>query len=90
MDWQDDDVPVFGMITDIIVVTVGTDNIIFFKVQEYTTLGIDHHYHSYLIEGISSSYTFIQPSEMKNYHPFKSHLKNGYEHIAFHSHIMKV
>ena len=44
--WQEDDLPLFGLIEDILVI----NGCALFKVIKYATLKIDRHYHSFHIK----------------------------------------
>ena len=62
--WQEDDLPLFGRVEDILTIN---DNVLF-SVVKYKTLGIVHHFHSYSIRKT----TFLDIcwlSELIDYHP---------------------
>ena len=83
--WQDDDLPLFGRIHEILVI----NSTALFQVCKYTTLGIDRHYHSFCIEKQSNT-AFYWLSELVDYYPYEGHvLLNGCLYVTFRSHIPK-
>ena len=70
--FQEDDLPEFGKVLDILVVK----NEAFLCVSRYTTKGTDAHYHSYVISS-SHGRKLIHVNECNEYigslHPLKSH-----------------
>lgn len=85
MGWQENDLPQFALVTDII--HVSSNDIVLLKAQGYHTVGIDRHYHSYIIECIPSSIYTVHLSKLKHFQPFKSHIKSGFEFITFRSYV---
>ena len=84
--WQDDDLPVFGQIDDIVTVS----NYILFCVTKYQTLGIDRHYHSYCLRRTSDKAVYFM-SELPDYRCYQAHLlKNHQLYITFKSHVEKI
>lgn len=55
--WQDDDLPQFGRIEDIIVV----EGAVYFKIACTVTVGIDRHFHSFVIRSKNNT-QIILPS----------------------------
>lgn len=81
--WEDDDLPRFGCIQDILFV----DNEALFQVLEYKTLGIDRHYHSFCVKQ-SNVQSIYWLRELPDHHSFQSHrLSNHSLYITFRSHI---
>ena len=81
--WQDDDLPLFGHINDIVVV----NGSVLFLVHKYETIGIDRHYHSYCIQKKCNSDLYWL-SELVDYYPYQGHaLQNGCIYITFRSYI---
>ena len=81
--WQDDDLPIFGRIQYIVVISGKT----LFGVFVYRAYGIDHHYHSFLIDktGEVAMYWLTQ---LADYQPLQAHLlRSGCLCITFRSHI---
>ena len=83
--WQDDDLPAFGQIQCIVVM----DSIVLFQVTKCHTLGIDRHFHSYVISR-SNGVELCSLLELVDYHPFRAHNLNGHQYITFRSHIENV
>lgn len=84
--WQDDDLPVFGCIQDILVL----NNCAMLEVLQYNTEGIDRHYHSYVLKN-SNEKALIWLSDLIDFHPLQAHrLNNGYIYITVRSHIERV
>ena len=84
--WQDDDLPMFGRIQYIVVINGNA----LFGVFVYRAYGIDHHYHSFLIEktDVVAAYWL---AELTDYQPLQAHLlKSGCVCITFRSHIENV
>ena len=87
--WQDDDLPKFGSISTIFVV----NNIAFFKVATSTTVGIDRHYHSYLVRCHQNhcEETVVCATTLIDHQPYRSHLlSNGSLYISIRSHVEKL
>ena len=83
--WQPDDLPRFGLIKDIFV----AQDICYILVQEYKTIGIDRHYHSFCIE-VTDEEVVFSINGMFEHHTFRAHrTDNGYLCITFSSHIEK-
>ena len=84
--WQCDDLPVFGQIQHIVVV----NDFVLFGVTLYCTLGIDRHYHSYIITRKNEA-AIYSLTELVDYQPLRAHyLTNGHLYITLRSHIEKV
>ena len=78
--WQDDDMPKFGRVDDILVVKGQA----FFTVSVYHAFGIDLHYHSYCIQDTSSC-EVILVSQIQSLCPntFRAHeYSNGHLYIT--------
>ena len=83
--WQDNDLPLFGRINDILVINSAA----LFQVHKYETLGVDRHYHSFCIRKGSSAGLYWL-SELVDSYPYQGHiLLNGCLYITFRSHIAK-
>ncbi len=80
--WQDDDLPRFGRIEDIIVV----QDTVYFKVTCTQTLGIDRHFHSFVVKN-SSNTEIVSYSELADHQVFNAHTVNQTMYITFQSHI---
>ena len=81
--WQDDDLPSFGQIQYIVVVSGNP----VFVVNLYVTQGIERHYHSFIVQR-TSDIKACYLSELADYQPLQAHRQsNGYLCITFHSHI---
>lgn len=81
--WQEDDLPLFGLIEDILVLNGRTA----FKVIKYLTSEIDRHYHSFHIKKTSDR-DFCWLSKLVDHHTFQGHvLLNSKLYITFRSHI---
>jgi len=84
--WQEEDVPIFGHIQYVAVF----NNNPTFGVVKYYVLGIDRHYHSFIIKKTSEVATYWL-SELVDYQPLQAHLlRNGCTLITFHSHIENI
>ena len=84
--WQQDDLPCFGLIKDIFV----AKQICILLVQEYKTIGVDRHYHSFCIETTNKEVAFSIHG-MFEHHTFRAHhLSNGHLCITFRSHIERL
>ena len=84
--WQCDDLPVFGQIQHIAVV----NDFVLFGVTLYSTLGIDRHYHSYIIIR-TNEVAIYSLSDLVDYQPLRAqYLRNGHLYITLRSHIENV
>ncbi len=84
--WQDDDLPIFGRVQSIIVVKGNA----MFLVGVYNTLGIERHYHSFVINKTANVAT-CWLSELADYQPLQAHLlTNGRVYITFRAHIENI
>ena len=84
--WQDDDLPIFSSIQSIF---VACDTVVF-KTKRATSLGIDRHYHSLLIQETSTEHP-VCLSELKVNCVYHSHLlNNGGLYITIRSHIENI
>ncbi len=84
--WQNDDSPLFGQIQYIVFV----NGCVLFGVNVHCTLGIDRHYHSYVIRR-SGEVAIYSLSELVDYQPFRAHrLVDGHLYITFRCHIENV
>ena len=85
--WQCDDLPVFRQIQFIAVV----NDFVLFGVALYCTLGIDRHYHSYIIRKNEPAIYMYSLTELVDYQPLRAHfLTNGHLYITLRSHIENV
>lgn len=86
VDWREDDLPVFGQIKEILVVN---HKVILFKVVLYETLGVDRHYHSFVLqcENTCLLYSF---SELKDYQPMRAHMLNTKLYLTLHRHVENI
>ena len=80
--WQVDDLPRFGRIEDIIVV----QDTVYFKVTCTETLGIDRHFHSFVVKKCSIT-EIVSYSELADNQVFDAHTVNKTMYITFRSHI---
>ena len=84
--WQEDDLPLFGRINDIMLI----NGSVLFRVNQYRTLGIDRHYHSFCIRNTAVE-SVCWHSELVDYHPLQGHrLFNSNLYITLRSHIEKM
>ena len=67
--WQDDDLPLFGRVHDILVF----ESSVSFKVRKYETLGINRHYHSFCIKK-RCDYSLYWNSELLDYYPYQGQM----------------
>ena len=74
--------PIFGHIQDIMVIGE-----VLFRVITYTNIGINHHYHSFVIQKSSENFFWI--SELVEHQIFQAHrlVNDGNLYITFRSHI---
>lgn len=88
MGWQEDDLPIFGQIQDIMV----TDHDeVFFELMAYDTLGIHRHYHSFVIQKSLHEAAILSISELGYHETFYAHrLINDSLYITLRSHIEKL
>ena len=85
IDWQNDDLPIFGHIQYIAVV----NEHVLFGVCTYHAYGIDRHYHSFAISN-TGEVSVCLLSDLKDRQTFRGHLlNNGFLYVTFHSHIEK-
>ena len=83
VSWQDDDLPVFGQIDNIVTVS----NYVIFCVTIHQTLGIDRHYHSFLLRRTSDEAVYFL-SELPYYRSYQAHLLSNHQlYITFKSHV---
>ena len=83
---QEDDLPLFGRINDIILI----NGSVLFRANQYRTQGIDRHYHSFCISNTAVE-SVCWLSELVDYHPLKGHrLLNSNFYITLCSHIEKM
>ena len=83
--WQEDDLPLFCQIKDILVV----NETALFHVIECETVGIDRHYHSFSIH-MTGREAVIFLSELIDYHTFQGHKLKGNLYITTRSFIEKL
>lgn len=80
--WQENDLPVFGRIVDIVVISSSA----LFEVTPYIAYGIDRHFHSFVIQrGGETEYHWLL--DLCHFETFRAHSKDGSLFITFHSHI---
>lgn len=87
--WQDDDLPQFGKIEDIMIV----QDTVFFRIICTETLGIDRHFHSFIINIVNREVTVVAYSELVDHQVFNAHLVNDNHqriYITFRSHIERL
>ena len=86
-DFQEDDLPVFGKINDIIVIT-GTP---LFSLKLFTTLGINNHLLCFVIERTHRS-CFVCVSRLKFPEPLSAHscIGDSNTYIALRSHVPNI
>lgn len=86
VSWQDDDLPIFGRVDDIVIVS----DYCMFCVNVYFTLGIDRHYHSFSLKRTPNIAVYFL-SELPDYHAYQAHsLSNGQLYITFKSYVEKI
>lgn len=86
MKWQDDDLPIFGKIQDILVI----NKKVLFSVLHHTTSGIDQHYHSFVVVR-TEEVSLFWLHEIVDEQPLRAHvLFNGNLYITLRSHIEKL
>ena len=85
ISWQDDDLPVFGRIDSI----VSVSGFILFSVNVYRTLGIDHHYHSFVVTRTTNRALHIL-KELQDYRSYQAHmLSKDQLYITYKSYVEK-
>lgn len=80
--WQDNDLPIFGRIQQIIIIK----NIALFVVSIYSAYGIDRHYHSFVIKESGEVATKCLPN-LAALQTFQGHIKGAVLYITFRSFI---
>ena len=81
--WQADDLPSFGRVDHIVVF----QDRVMFLVLVHFTIGIERHFHSYVIRRTSESAAFWY-SDLADKMPYRAHLlQNGRLYITVRSHI---
>ena len=83
--WQEDDLPQFGEIKDILVINCTY----FLLVRVYMTLGIDRHVHSYVVKSKRDEENILSLSELPGYPPTVGHSLDRQLYITLRSHIIK-
>ena len=83
-DWQQDDLPKFGQINDIYVV----ESLCILLLTSYRTVGIDRHFHSYIIENEHCEVPILL-KDLPGHPTIFAHSLNNDLHICLHSHIIK-
>ena len=66
---DDDEVPTFGHIEDIISTRSGS----IFVLNQYKTLTFDKHFHAYQVSVMHSELFIMQQEELADYHPLEIH-----------------
>lgn len=85
--WQEDDLPRFGYIQKVYI----TCGVVVFKTKSVTTLGVDRHYHSLMIDNRNTTVDINFLSELKDSRTYHSHLlSNGGLYITLRSHVEKI
>ena len=68
-----------------------TCGVVIFKTKSVTTLGVDRHYHSLMIDNRNMNFDINFLSELKDSRTYHSHLlSNGGLYITLRSHVEKV
>lgn len=83
--WQDNDLPLFGCIQEIIIVNENA----LFSVLKCTTLGIERHFHSFVVRR-TGEVAMYWLSELADYQALQAHLLNDRLYITFRTHIEKL
>ncbi len=68
VSWQEDDLPLFGKVEDIVVI----EEKALFCVSKYQTHGFDHHFHCYVITKVEERLS-CWLSDIIDYQPLKAH-----------------
>jgi hypothetical protein len=82
--WQDDDLPQFSEIKDILI----TNSTYYLSVRIYTTIGIARHFHSYMIKRTNEE-DILSLNKLQGYPPMVGHSMNRQLYITLRSHIIK-
>ena len=83
--WQSDDLPLFGRIEDIVVVD---NRAVLLRAQQFFTVGIDRHYHSFSIQR-SNKEVIVSLTELVDYHTFKAHKIKDSLLLTLRSHVQR-
>ena len=84
--WQEDDLPLFGEIRDILIINFTY----FLLVKVYMTVGIDRHVHSYVIKNRRDEENILSLSELPGYPSAVGHSVNRELYVTLRSHVMKI
>ena len=82
--WQDDDLPQFSEIKDILI----TNSTHYLLVRIYTTIGIHRHFHSYIIKGTNTE-DILPLNKLQGYPPMVGRSINRQLYITLRSHVIK-
>ena len=85
INWQEDDLPRFGLIKDILVINTR----VMFCANKYTTLGINRHYHSFLIKRTFRN-DVVWLSDLIDFCSYQGHCLSNNLYITFRYHIEKI
>lgn len=85
IDWQDNDMPQFGRIDDIMVV----EDTAYLRIISTETLGVDHHYHSFVINCRPKGDLVLLLTELVDYQVYEAHFLNSCVYLNFRSHVEK-
>lgn len=83
--WQNDDLPQFAEINDILIV----NTVCFLLVRAYTTAGISRHVHSYIVVKTDDKY-LLTLTELNGNPPTAAHFISNNIYITLRSHVMKI
>ena len=83
--WQDDDLPQFAEIHDILVI----NNVCFLHLHDYTTAGIDRHVHSYVIKRTENE-ELLALFELNGHPPTVAHFNANTIYVTLRSQVVRV
>lgn len=81
---HEDDLPLFGKVTEIIVTVSGE---IVFQVNEMYTASYDNHYHAYIVTPLPHTKT-IPFQKILSFHPLTLNILNHINYIVLKNHIV--
>ena len=86
MDAPEDDLPLFGEITDVIAANVDQYHLV---VSILNTISFNSHYHAYHVEyPVTSTHTLIQPSQLTDHHTLGLYNVNSCSFVSLKYHII--
>ena len=84
--WQRDDMPQFGKVEDIMVI----EEAVYLSVISTETLGVDRHYHSFVINSRAKGNLILLLSELVDFYVYHAHFIKGCVYINVRSHIERM